>query len=88
MHKLLQTIDVYFKIKSICLIGSTVNGYISKREHPYLGPAVQSTISSTSSLRGQLVQCFTTEYTDTVTTKYTDTVIFVKKMRGAINIFC
>ena len=30
------------------------------RGYPYLGPVVQSIVSLTSSLRGQLVKCFMT----------------------------
>ena len=41
-----------------------------------LGPVVQSFVSSTSSLRGQLVKCFTTLYLNTL-------IYFVEKMREA-----
>ena len=41
-----------------------------------LGPVVQSIVSLTSSLRGQLVKCFTTLYPNTLK-------FFVEKMREA-----
>ena len=41
-----------------------------------LGPVVQSMVSLTSSLRGQLVKCFTTLYPNTL-------IFFVDKMREA-----
>ena len=40
----------------------------------HMGPVVQSIVSLTSSLRGQLVKCFTTLYPDTLK-------FFVEKMR-------
>ena len=40
------------------------------------GPIVQSIVSFTSSLRGQLVKCFTTLYPNTL-------IFFVEKMREA-----
>ena len=43
----------------------------------YLGPVVQSIVRVTSSLRGQLVKCFTTSFPNTL-------IYFVEKMREAI----
>ena len=45
-----------------------------------LGPVVQSIVSLTSSLRGQLVKCFTTLQQNTLK-------FFVEKMREASHIF-
>ena len=42
----------------------------------FLGPVVQSIVSLTSSLRGQLVKCFTTLYPNTL-------IFLLKKMREA-----
>ena len=42
----------------------------------FLGPVVQSIVSLTSSLRGQLVKCFTTLYLNTL-------IFFAEKMREA-----
>ena len=42
----------------------------------YLGPVVQSIVSLTSSLRGQLIKCFTTLQTNTL-------IFFVEKIREA-----
>ena len=42
----------------------------------HLGPVVQSIVSLTSSLRGQLVKCFTTLYPNTL-------IFFVEKVREA-----
>ena len=42
----------------------------------HMGPVVQSIVSLTSLLRGQLVKCFTTLYPDTLK-------FFVEKMREA-----
>ena len=47
---------------------------------PGPGSVVQSIVSLTSSLRDQLVKCFTT-----FITKYTDTCIFIGKMRSFCN---
>ena len=46
----------------------------------FLGPVVQSIVSLTSSLRGQLVKCFTTLLLSTL-------IFFVEKMRKASHIF-
>ena len=46
------------------------------RGYPYLGPVVQSIISLTSSLRGQLVGCFTTSCPNTL-------IFFVEKIKEA-----
>ena len=42
----------------------------------YQGPVVQSIVSLTSSLRGQLIKCFTTSLLNTL-------IFFVEKMREA-----
>ena len=44
----------------------------------YQGPVVQSIVSLTSSLRGQLVKCFTTLYQNTQ-------IYFVEKMKEAFS---
>ena len=43
---------------------------------PYLGPVVQSIVSLTSPLRGQLIKCITTLQPNTL-------IFFVEKMREA-----
>ena len=55
-----------------------VNSAIS--EYIVLGPVVQSILSLTNSLRGQLVKCFTTLLLNTL-------IFFVEKMREAFHSF-
>ena len=51
-------------------------GFLTVKVTEQLGPVVQSIVSLTSSLRGQLVKCFTTLKPNTQ-------VFFVEKMREA-----
>ena len=53
-----------------------VGGICSCFKNKHQGPVVQSIVSLTSSLRGQLVKCFTTLLSNTM-------IFFVEKMREA-----
>ena len=55
-------------------VNTGITGYVLAAD--CLGPVVQSIVSLTSSLRGQLVKCFTTLLPNTL-------IIFVEKMREA-----
>ena len=65
----------YFKYSAFQFV---INAFATKQVHGYkvLGPVVQSMVSFTSSLRGQLVKCFTTLSPKTLK-------FFVEKMREA-----
>ena len=54
---------------------------MNRNNNAYLGPVVQSIVSLTSSLRGQLVKCLTTLLPNTQ-------IFFVEKMREAFAMQC
>ena len=67
-------------VYNICIKNFKVNWYTAMfstgANFNFLGPIVHSVVSSTSSLRGQLVKCFTTLLPNTV-------IFFVEKIREA-----
>ena len=71
MQKLLS----FFQQKIFSVFGDKVIKHLTNK-HLDLGPVVQSIVSLTSLLRGQLVKCFTTFQPNTLK-------FFVKKMREA-----